>query len=40
MIQWVLNRRYYVLTSCSFLLGALVLVATLTLAVRSVTCAA
>ncbi len=35
MIQWVLNRRYYVLTSCSFLLGALVLVATLTLAAVS-----
>ena len=35
MIQWVLHRRYYVLTSCSFLLGALVLVATLTLAAVS-----
>lgn len=35
MIQWVINRRYYVLTSCSFLLGALILVVTLTLAAVS-----
>ncbi len=35
MIKWLLTRRYYVLTSFSILLGALVLVVTLALAAVS-----
>ncbi|MFM5378233.1 diguanylate cyclase domain-containing protein [Aeromonas dhakensis] len=35
MIQWLVSRRYYLLTSFTLLLGALVLVVTLTLAMAS-----
>ncbi|MGY3870379.1 diguanylate cyclase domain-containing protein [Aeromonas crassostreae] len=35
MFKWVFNRRYYVLTSCTCLLGILVLIATLALAAAS-----
>ena len=35
MFRWIVSRRYYVLTSCSCLLGLLVFVATLALAAAS-----
>ncbi|MCP3291300.1 GGDEF domain-containing protein, partial [Aeromonas hydrophila] len=35
MIQWLISRRYYLLTSLTLLLGTLVLVVTLALATAS-----